>query len=203
MTAQVDEIAGAEIRTGEESGSGLGGGNCPELPDSSTSAHPTAGTDSWCTPRALAEALGPFDLDPCSNARSHIRGSYRCAIDGSDTRNTIGIDGLKLEWRPEWSVFCNPPYSNVLPWAAKLVAHEGPWCALLKLDPTTKWWATLVASGATFTFFRRRIKFETDVPGKNATANFPSVLVYSAWRPPRALVPWLWLPTYAATEVRT
>jgi hypothetical protein len=30
-------------------------------------------SDAWCTPWALAIALGKFDLDPCSNPRSHIR----------------------------------------------------------------------------------------------------------------------------------
>ena len=89
---------------------------------------------------------------------------------------------------------CNPPYSNVGPWAARLVAHDGPWVALVKLDPTTKWWATLMSTMPTVACFRKRIKFEG---AQTMTANFPSVLVYSAWRPPAALRPHLWLPTYA------
>ncbi len=43
--------------------------------------------------------------------------------------------------------------------------------------------------------FRRRIKFESGA-GKDMTANFPSVLVFSAWRPPAALRPHLWLPSW-------
>lgn len=146
-------------------------------------------TDGWCTPKWLAEALGPFDLDPCSNERSHIRAPITC---GGDPERGSRPDGLAFDWGI-LSTFANPPYSKVLPWALKLAAHQGPWVALVKLDPTTRWWATLMTADPTVAPFRKRIAFEGD---KAMTANFPSALVYSAWRPPAALVPHLWLPTY-------
>ena len=153
---------------------------------------PAEGTDSWVTPAAIAEALGVFDLDPCSNARSHIRAEVRCSLDEPDE---MFRDGLAFDWL-SMAVFCNPPYSDVMPWAVKLAAHDGPWCALLKLDPTTRWWAELMRATPTVAPFRRRLRFESGT-GKDMTANFPSVLVFSAWRPPVALRPMLWLPTYA------
>lgn len=146
-------------------------------------------SDSWCTPKWLAEALGPFDLDPCSNTASHIAATVRCATDGS----CHAADGLAIRWAAPGSVFVNPPYSNVGPWAARLAAHDGPWVALLKLDPTTRWWSTLMSVSPQVAPFRKRIKFEG---GQTMTANFPSVLVYSAWRPPAALRPHLWLQAY-------
>ena len=148
-------------------------------------------TDSWNTPKWLADALGPFALDPCSNATSHITANVRFAQDHEceDCR-----DGLAQDWSPYGPVFVNPPYSNPLPWAQKLAAHEKPWCALLKLDPSTKWWAALMEASPTVAPFRKRLKFEGD---KSMTANFPSVLVYSAWRPSAALQPHLWLQGYA------
>lgn len=149
-------------------------------------------TDDWCTPKWLAELLGWFDLDPCSNGKSHVVSDHRCQLDHEQ-----GVDGLTADWSGfghVYSVFCNPPYSNVGPWAAKLRDHAGPWCALLKLDPTTKWWATLMEAVPTVTPFRKRIKFEGD---KAMKANFPSVLVYSAWRPSAELRSHLWLPSYA------
>lgn len=142
-------------------------------------------TDDWCTPRWLADLLGPFDLDPCSNERSHIKAETVC-IEGT-------ADGLKERWA-RWRVFVNPPYSKPLPWCQKLRDHDGPWCALLKLDPSTRWWAALMEATPTVAPFRKRLKFEGD---QSMTANFPSVLVYSAWRPSRALASHLWLPTYA------
>jgi hypothetical protein len=147
-------------------------------------------SDSWCTPKWLADLLGLFYIDPCSNDRSHIR---------ADLTFTGGGDhdcGLTASWGRS-SVFVNPPYSNPLPWCERLRDHDGPWCALLKLDPSTRWWAALMAASPTVAPFRKRIKFEGD---RAMTANFPSVLVYSAWRPSRELAAHLWLPQYANTR---
>lgn len=160
------------------------------------SLHPSSGSDGWCTPAALAGLLGDFDLDPCGNARSHVLAVRQCALDHEDERYR---DGLAFDWRSKsgqgLSVFVNPPYSNVMPWALKLVAHQGPWVALLKLDSTTKWWAHLMTAMPTVAPFRKRIAFESD-NGGTMTANFASVLIWSAWRPPVDLVPHLWLPRY-------
>ncbi len=146
---------------------------------------PRMGSDQWCTPAWLAAVLGPFDLDPASNARSHI-----AAVRSYELER--GEDGLQLPWAG--SVFLNPPYSNPLPWARRLADHAGPWCALLKNDSTTRWYAALMAVNPVVAPFKKRLRFEGD---RAMTANFPSVLVYSAWRPPAALAGHLWLSTYA------
>ena len=149
-------------------------------------------SDDWCTPKWLCELLGEFDLDPCGNERSRVHATRDCgpwrakSWPGGPANQ---IDGLTYDWQ-DCSVFCNPPYSNVMPWAQKLAAHEGPWCALLKLDPSTKWWATLMSANPTFAPFKKRIKFEGE---PNMTANFPSVLVYRAWEPSKALREHLWM----------
>lgn len=160
------------------------------------SLHPSSGSDHWCTPRSLADLLGYFDLDPCSNRRSHIKADVTCSLDHDDNTDPSGEhrDGLAFDWGVR-SAYTNPPYSNVMPWALKLVAHRGPWVALLKLDPTTKWWAHLMTAAPTIAPFRKRIAFESD-SGGTMTANFPSVLIFSAWRPPAELVPHLWLSRY-------
>jgi hypothetical protein len=171
-----------------------------------------SGTDSWCTPKWLADLLGRFDLDPCSNERSHVQADVMLQLEPTIAPENTGSvlddmaalgkylkrrqgDGLAHEWGRS-STFVNPPYSNPLPWALKLRDHEGPWCALLKLDPSTRWWAALMDASPTVAPFRKRIKFE-GAPGEpTMTANFPSVLVYSAWRPSRPLAEMLWLPTW-------
>ncbi len=142
-------------------------------------------TDSWNTPRFLTEALGYFDLDVCGNATSHVQAAQRYGLD-------LDLDGLTLPW--SGLVWCNFPYSKPLPWCQRLRDHDGPWVCLAKLDPTTKSWATLMEANPTVAPFRKRLRFEGD---KSMTANFPSVLIFSAWRPPAALVPHLWLPSYA------
>lgn len=156
-------------------------------------------SDEWCTPKWLCGLLGRFDLDPCSNDRSHIDSYARCSMTG-DHRDNIAKDGVAFNWREvrqhrdPISVFCNPPYSDVGPWAAKLAEHQGAWVALLKLDPTTRWWTTLMSANPTVAPFRKRIKFEGDKP---MTANFPSVLVYKRWAPSDELAQHLWLQRWA------
>lgn len=147
-------------------------------------------SDSWCTPEWLAKLLGFFDLDPCSNGRSHILSASECALDHALVAHR---DGLAFDWS-HGSVFCNPPYSDVMPWAVKLSQHRSPWATLVKLDPTTKWWAQLMTAMPTVAPFRKRIKFEGNL---SMTANFPSVLVWNRWAPSAELVEHLWLPTYA------
>jgi len=141
-------------------------------------------TDSWNTPQWLADAVGRFDLDVCGNATSNINAALRYGLD-------IGRDGLIEPWIG--TVYCNGPYSDPLPWCKRLRDHHGPWVALWKLDPTTKWWSVLMEASPTVAPFRKRLKFEGE---QSMTANFPSVLVWSAWRPPAALVPHLWLSSY-------
>lgn len=143
-------------------------------------------SDQWRTPRFLAELLGPFDTDPCSHPESHIQATHRY-FGESDAD-----DGLKAEWRG--SVFANYPYSSPRPWCDRLAAHTGPWCALIKLDPSTRAWATLMSANPTVAPFRKRLRFEGD---KAMTANFPSVLVYRRWAPSAELEQHLWLARYA------
>lgn len=140
--------------------------------------------DSWCTSRDLAKLLGHFSTDPCSNPRSWIQADQCYMLEA-------GQNGLERRWG--YSVFVNGPYSDPFPWCKRLAKHDGPWCALWKLDPTTEWFAVLLNSGAIYAPFRKRLKFER--PDKPPlTANFPSVLVYRDWSPSPALADLLWKP---------
>jgi len=64
--------------------------------------------DHWRTPEWLYKALDlefRFDLDPCP-LDPHPK-----------------IDGLLLDWTGK-RVFCNPPYSNILPWIQKALCSN-------------------------------------------------------------------------------
>lgn len=79
-------------------------------------AHENAstGSDVWLTPPYVIDALGPFDLDPCAapeprpwpTATRHI---------------AYPRDGLTEPW--DGRVWCNPPYSRVWTWLARLADH--------------------------------------------------------------------------------
>ena len=140
------------------------------------SGDPDRGT--WCTPAWLAELIGKFDLDPCSNSRSHVRATVRRALEDGD-------DGLDPDWLlsplvvngPR--VFVNPPYENgsVPRWIAGY-AHTR-FCFLLRFDPSTDWFADLYRRSELVAVPRgRRINFEPP-PGVRASSNtFPHALFY-------------------------
>lgn len=139
-------------------------------------------SDAWTTPLWVAELVGRWDLDPASNPRSHIRARRSYQLER-------GEDGLRLPWRG--SIYCNPPYSEPLPWCERLARHEAPWCALVKLDTSTRWWAVLLLSGASWAPFRRRLRF--GLPGRrDAAPPFCSALIWRAWSPSAELLGHLW-----------
>jgi hypothetical protein len=131
--------------------------------------------DSWCTPRWLADAVGEFDLDPCSNGRSHIQADVRFDFDAH------GQDGIELSRKiiPSSRVFINPPYSKgqVIRWI-EAYAHTR-FCFLLRFDTSTAWFHELYRLSALVCIPRRRINFEPP-PGVVASSNvFPHALFYA------------------------
>lgn len=158
-------------------------------------------TDAQNTPRDLALDLGRFDLDVCSNPRSHILADRSFMLER-------GEDGLALPWTVvsygDWSgpetrpakVWCNGPYSDPLPWCERLSDHDGAWVALWKLDPTTAWFRRLVINRngppTHWAPFAKRLAFER--AGNVGSADFPSVLVWRRWQPPKAVLARLLTP---------
>ncbi len=139
-------------------------------------------SDAQCTPRDLALDLGAFDLDVCSNPRSHILAGKTYSLEN-------GENGLALPW--VGSVWCNGEYSNPLPWCERLRDHDAPWSSLWKMDTTTAWWRVLMDAGASWAPFRSRLRFER--PGNCGVANFVSVLCWREWTVPDAVASRLWM----------
>jgi hypothetical protein len=128
-------------------------------------ATPHADRDGWTTPLWLTELLAPVSLDPCSNSRSTVRAGRTYTLDR-------GEDGLALPWCG--TVFCNPPYSNVLPWARRLESVYGSAVTsaafLVNCDPSTRWWRVLCGLLPFRLDFDRRIRF-TPPPGVQPSSN--------------------------------
>lgn len=160
-------------------------------------------SDNWCTPSWLTDAIGEVDLDPCSNPASTVRlsspGKTLSLEKGEDglaygwasipliyqvpagsllpyTAHYLGHSATSAVQYPE-TAFVNPPYSNPMPWCERAVefwTQGGSVLLLLKLDPTTKWWAKLWdCPGFSPHLFRKRIKFS----GAPNVAPWPSALV--------------------------
>jgi hypothetical protein len=134
--------------------------------------------DNWCTPEWLTNLLPEVDLDPCSNPNSTVRAKRALSLENGD-------DGLTDPWdAPESgvaSVYINPPYSRgeVDKWARKAVhfIQAAPTSrallALVKLDPTTDWWARFHGVPCRAYVFKDRIKFD----GADTGAPFCSALL--------------------------
>lgn len=72
-------------------------------------------SDTWLTPRFILDALGTFDLDPCSAPDPAIWPTAAEHI-------TLPRDGLLEPWRGR--VWLNPPYGNgVWQWMSRLADH--------------------------------------------------------------------------------
>jgi hypothetical protein len=160
-------------RQRESGESGESGGGATSTDDESAAALAEVDRDTWCTPKWIADAIGRFDLDPCSNERSHI-------VSGSSFRLERGENGLERAKSigGDWRVFVNPPYSDVMPWIEAY--RHTRFCFLLKLDPSTKWFAELMRHTELVLIPKgTRVQFEPP-PGVevNASNPFPHALFY-------------------------
>lgn len=158
---------------------------------------------TWCTPRAIADAVGPWDVDPFANPRSHIAAVVRCMLeDGGDgfgggkpgetpglylTGSRPGLPSISGVADETTRVWIQSPYEIVL----EAIAHYGHtrFCALLRWSPDTEWFARMwprvqvvafpvggalrASTGAT------RIEFEPP-DGIEASSNpYPHALYYA------------------------
>jgi hypothetical protein len=140
----------------------------------------------WCTPKALAEAVGPWDLDPFSSPRSHVAAVHRCMLeDGGDGFGGGGGYGRYRERSREIEeaeahtrVWIQPPYELVL----DAIQHYGHtrFGALLRWAPDTEWFARLWPLVHAVAFpIGARLEFEPP-EGIEASSNpYPHALYYA------------------------
>lgn len=105
-------------------------------------------TDEWLTPPHITEALGTFDLDPCTTEENWI---------GATAFFSIEDDGLSLDWSGR--VWMNPPYSEIETWMRRMADH-GEGTALVFARTETRWWFESVWPRASaILFLRGRLTF--------------------------------------------
>lgn len=128
----------------------------------------STGTDVWLTPPYIIEALGEFDLDPCSPIERHW--------DTAKKHYTIIDDGLKQEW--EGRVWCNPPYGKHTKDWMKKCKEYGNAIALIFARTETRMFFDHIWHDADAVFFiKGRLKFYRIDGTQGAGAGAPSVLI--------------------------
>ncbi len=127
------------------------------------------GKDEWLTPPWIINALGRFDLDPCSP----VRRPWATA----DTHYTVVDNGLDMEWSGR--VWCNPPYGlEAAQWLAKLSVHNNGVALIFARTETKMFFDYVWEKAGAVLFLSGRLHFH-HVNGDRAKANAgaPSVLV--------------------------
>lgn len=130
-------------------------------------------TNDWLTPDYIIDALGPFDLDPCANARHPTR----CARHGWTER------GLDRPWKGR--VWLNPPYGpHAGKWLERLADHGDGIALIFARTETAAFFDNVWARADGLLFLRGRLQFlRPDLTvgraadGSSTNAGAPSVLV--------------------------
>lgn len=128
----------------------------------------TGGSDDWQTPDVVLERvrkLGRLFLDPCTVA-SNPCGAQLAFHEGGLERTWQGVTARDI-------AYCNPPYSGLKLWAAKVDAEAKAGVSIIALVPArtdTQWWGVLREKATAIAYWRGRIRFR----GATAGAPFPS-----------------------------
>lgn len=123
--------------------------------------HQMAGNQNWETPWKLFNRL---------NDAFHFTLDGAASIDNSKCDNFITEKQNAHITYPEGEViFCNPPYSNVLPWAKTFNrwAESNIVVALVQDRTDTQWWGELTKSCSQVVFLTPRVNFIGTVTGNN------------------------------------
>lgn len=129
------------------------------------------GKEEWLTPPHILNALGPFDLDPCSPP------DERRPWPTAAKHLTVYDNGLTQPWAGR--VWCNPPYGRECGNFLARMADHGNGIALTFARTDTKMFQEQVFPHATaMLFLKGRLQF-CDFKGKPSqnSAGAPSVLI--------------------------
>lgn len=125
--------------------------------------------DEWLTPPDIIEALGMFDLDPCSPINR--------PWDTAKRHFTVLDNGLNQEWVGR--VWLNPPYGReASEWLRRLWIHGNGIALIFARTETEMFFDHVWTKADALLFFKGRLYFH-HVDGSRAGANAgaPSVLI--------------------------
>ena len=126
--------------------------------------------DTWITPKHIIDALGLFDLDPCTPETGMPWDTARKYYTKAD-------DGLKQKW--EGRVWLNPPYSReVDQWMRKIRDHNNGIALVFARTETACFFSTVWNHATSILFLDGRLYFHrADGTRAKANSGAPSVLI--------------------------
>lgn len=126
--------------------------------------------NTWFTPKTFIEALGPFDLDPCtvSTRPFDTASTHYCSDHGQD--------GLELPWSGD--VWLNPPYGKeILPFVYKFIQHKKG-CMLIFSRTGAPYFQGVIKAQASVFLLRKRVAFIDKTGAKRSNAGADSCIVF-------------------------
>jgi len=129
-------------------------------------------SNDWVTPRYIIDALGPFDLDPCSCSTQ----PWPCA---AVSWCLPDHDGLMEPW--SGVVWLNPPYGPYTArWVRRLVLHGDGIALIFARVETNLWQRDIFPTASAYLFPHRRVLFaRPDGSLPRSSSGAPSALI--AW----------------------
>jgi phage N-6-adenine-methyltransferase len=133
----------------------------------------TEQNDNWKTPAWLYRALDTefaFDCDAAADeTNTKVAGVYISEINAY-SMHPNPPQGTRF--------FCNPPYSNILPFVRRALDGDCLWVFILPVRTRTEWFEMLRGAGprVEFRWFRRRVPFDPP-PGVEASSPRMDVFV--------------------------
>lgn len=127
--------------------------------------------DNYATPIEIFRALDQefcFGFDVCAD-----ESTAKC-----DNYWTIEDDALSIDWKSEgdgfnYTLWCNPPYSDITPWVMKSQEAQRMGCCVVMLvmaDPSVHWFRLAMETVSEVRFIHGRISF-IDETGKPMHGN--------------------------------
>lgn len=136
--------------------------------------HDPEDRSTWCTPSKITAAIGPVHLDPCGSARGTVQSVTTWLIE----RGEDGLDPARIATiEPRSLIYINCPYKRgaALAWIRAYAGFAGS-MFLLRLDPSTEWFRTLIATHPVMWIPGERVNFEPP-PGVRSSSNpYPHAL---------------------------
>lgn len=126
-------------------------------------------TNEWLTPPSLIQALGTFNLDPCSPIKR--------PWDTAEHHYSELDDGLKQQWYGR--VWMNPPYGpHAKHWLRKMAAHNNGVVLIFARTETQLYFDYVWGKVSGILFIKGRLKFHlVDGSVGPQAAGGPSVLL--------------------------
>tara|TARA_R110002020_G_C15974671_1_gene747866 strand:- start:48 stop:587 length:540 start_codon:yes stop_codon:yes gene_type:complete len=137
---------------------------------------PTEIKDLWRTPKFVFDYYNErfnFTVDMAASDDNHLCNYYLTKKE--DALNYATMDGVLdvvgFNTGKESAVFCNPPYSNLMPWVAAVVEYSKafvtPFVMVIPADTSVKWFKLAFDNCTECHFISGRLSFinaETEKP---------------------------------------